>query len=706
MEFHRNVLSFVQKIYRSLLDGNRNRVATKEYLEQLLSQAAETEGGNVNYVPLAEDSLDANTLPIKLIAFYLPQFHPIKENDEWWGKGFTDWTNVAKAVPQFVGHYQPHLPGELGFYDLRLIEVQKRQIELAKQYGVYGFCFHHYWFAGKRLLERPVRQFLDNSELDMPFCLCWANENWTRRWDGSEDKVLIAQQYSPEDDIAFIHDIERELRDPRYIRINGRPLLIVYRASLLPDARATADRWRKYCIGCGIGDLYLVAALSFEVTSPLPYGFDAAVEFPPHQLSPLVFNDRHKILNPNYSGAIFSFEDLVEQYCSRPYEPWAVFKAVSPGWDNDSRKPGRGFTFHNACPDVYANWLDRVCQATLERNKPSERLVFVNAWNEWGEGAHLEPDRKYGYGYLNATANVLRKYRSSDDKMANLISSSKCDDFLKKFGGVSDKEWFELMKRSVDDRDIDGIQFPGFPEEAIQAQFVGSHGKVALNEAFNFYTEVKDYCNALGVTLVPESKVLDFGVGWGRILRFFLKDVSMGNLYGVDVDPTIIKVCQDTGIPGYLHQINPEGPLPYSDNTFDLVYACSVFFHLAEGVHIKCLKEIARVLKPGGMFIATTRGREFINYCASLSKDNAESAWHKALVNAFPEPEKTLEEYDAGHFVYAVTGGGDYRPGDFYGEAVIPKSYVENVWTEYFNFRDFVDDPKRFWQALIVMQKE
>ena len=316
----------------------------------------------------------------------------------------------------------------------------------------------------------------------------------------------------------------------------------------------------------------------------------------------------------------------------------------------------------------------------------------------------LEPDRKYGY--LNATASILRKYLNCDYKQANLISSSKSDGFLKRYSSVSDKKWFKTIKLSIDDRNINGIQFPGFPEQTVQAQFVGSHGNAALTEAFNFYTEVKDYCNASGATLAPESKVLDFGVGWGRILRFFLKDVGIENLYGVDVDPTIIKVCHDTGIPGNLSQVNSEGPLPHSDKMFDLVYAYSVFSHLSESVHIKWLEEIRRVLKPGGVFIATTEGRDFINYCASLNKKDVETDWHKTLQNAFPEPEKTLAEFDAGNFVYAVTGGGDYRPGDFYGEAVIPRGYVENVWTKYFNFRDFVDDPKRFWQALIVMQKE
>jgi len=280
------------------------------------------------------------------------------------------------------------------------------------------------------------------------------------------------------------------------------------------------------------------------------------------------------------------------------------------------------------------------------------------------------------------------------------------DVFLKRFQRLSDKKWLDTIKHSVDDRNIGGIFFSGFPEQKIQAQFVGSHGKAALTEAFNFYTVVKDYCVALGVTLAPESNVLDFGVGWGRILRFFLKDVAIGNLYGVDVDPTIIKVCRDTGIPGNVSQVNPEGPLPYSDKIFDLVYAYSVFSHLSEDVHIKWLEEIRRILKPGGVFITTTEGRDFINFCASLSKKDVETDWHKTLKNAFPEPEKTLEEFDAGNFIYAATGGGDYRSGDFYGEAVIPKSYVENVWTKYLGFRDFVDDRKRLWQALIVMQKE
>lgn len=249
---------------------------------RMLEMIRDNHRRDYDYMPLAAPA--PISAPVRCIAFYLPQFHPTPQNSAWWGPGFTDWVNVGKALPEFVGHCQPRIPGELGYYDLRLEEVQRRQAELARQHGIHGFCYYYYWFNGVRLLDAPLRTMLEDAHNDFPFCLCWANENWTRRWDGLDHEVLIAQSHSPGDDIAFIAELAPYLRDRRYIRVDGRPLIAVYRPSLLPDAKATAERWRTYCRDHGIGEIFLATTQAFERTNPAYIGFDAAIEFAPNNI--------------------------------------------------------------------------------------------------------------------------------------------------------------------------------------------------------------------------------------------------------------------------------------------------------------------------------------------------------------------------------------------------------------------------------------
>jgi lipopolysaccharide biosynthesis protein len=351
---------------------------------------------------------------VRLIAFYLPQFHPIPENDAWWGKGFTEWRNVVNARPLFRGHYQPHIPADLGFYDLRVPEARVAQADLAREYGIHGFCYYHYWFNGRRLLERPLAEVLASGKPEFPFCICWANENWTRTWDGKQDNILIAQNYSHEDDVAHIKSLLPYLEDHRYIRVHGKPLLLVYRTELLPDPARTAALWRETSLAAGIGDLYLVTIESFQTShDPKLLGFDAAVEFPPLGLTSSKSASVHLfvragILSKAYVETnILKYKQAVDRFLNSAEPGYLRFHAVTPAWDNTPRRKKNALILNDSNPQQYGAWLRNVVEKTARKLKGDERLVFINAWNEWGEGNHLEPDQKWGRGYLEATKNAL-----------------------------------------------------------------------------------------------------------------------------------------------------------------------------------------------------------------------------------------------------------------------------------------------------------
>lgn len=364
----------------------------------------------IGHTPYRHDVLPS-PMPATLIAFYLPQFHPIPENDAWWGKGFTEWRNVSRALPQFYGHMQPRIPADLGFYNLRDQNVMRQQAELASEYGIGAFCFYFYWFAGRTLLEEPVRNWRDDASIRLPYCLCWANESWARRWDGRNADILIEQQHSLDDDLAFISHVSTYLRDPRYLRVDGKPLLLVYRPNLMPDPGATALRWREWCMAHGIGEIHLAYVQGFERPDPRDIYFDAAVEFPPNMSSPPSLSKAQLLINPDFSGEVLDWRSLAAEVAARPLQNNTLYPGVNPGWDNEPRRPGNGRIYHHASPRGYQAWLSQTIHGRLAAAPASRKLVFINAWNEWAEGAVLEPDACLGYAWLEATRRALRPRR-------------------------------------------------------------------------------------------------------------------------------------------------------------------------------------------------------------------------------------------------------------------------------------------------------
>ncbi|MDU8362130.1 glycoside hydrolase family 99-like domain-containing protein [Pseudomonas syringae group sp. J309-1] len=360
----------------------------------------------------------------KLLAFYLPQYHRTAENSEWWGPGFTEWTNVAKGKPNFEGHYQPHIPRELGFYDLTHPDVMYEQAEMAKLYGVYGFCFYHYWFSGRRILEKPVENFL-KSDIDIKFCLCWANENWTRTWSGDEKSVLLGQNYADEDDENFILSLLEYFKDSRYILVDGKPMLVVYRAKSMPDPSASFGKWRSLAVQHGFPGLHIAVVDFYDINSPEEVNADALVEFPPHKFNgPQSVPDvMPKFTTPGFSGGVVDYFKMIAQSAKREVPSYKLYRGIIPSWDNTARRQLTPTTVVNATPTLFGYWLRYLRAYTREQSaNNSDNFIFINAWNEWGEGCHLEPDQEWGLAYLEETLrssyNIGEPKNTTDEREA------------------------------------------------------------------------------------------------------------------------------------------------------------------------------------------------------------------------------------------------------------------------------------------------
>ncbi len=391
---------------------SKKRIGTQSILSD---NPSEEPMAQLSYDSWYETNIDYSDFctDIKAIALYLPQFHEFKENNEWWGKGFTEWTNTKKAVPRFISHYQPREPHEdFGYYDLSDWKVLDKQAKLAKQHGIYGFCFYRYWFSGKTLMEKPLELLLEHPEIDLNYCLCWANENWTRKWDGNNSEILIGQSYE-NDSLQYIIDIEKFLRDPRYIRVNGKPVIIIYRPNLLPNAAETFRKWKEWAKNNGIGDIliWIQRGCATIGISEIVENADGEIEFPPSGTADFDNYDITKLGVPSETGNLIGYRKLVKNIIAGKgsVETFShkTYRGITLGWDNSPRrKEGFWATWGFSLYDYY-NWFRYIIQYTRQKHDPEERFIFINAWNEWAEGTYLEPDKRFGYSSINVTARAL-----------------------------------------------------------------------------------------------------------------------------------------------------------------------------------------------------------------------------------------------------------------------------------------------------------
>lgn len=444
----KTIKSIKQNGFKGTIKKANNYIERKREIKKFYKESGIQLDKNNNkiyspYESVYQDNHDfsGKKTDVKAMAFYLPQFHQIQENDEWWGEGFTEWVNTSKSVPRFKNHYQPREPhDDIGYYDLSNVNTLKKQVDLANKHGIHGFCFYHYWFSGKRLLEKPVDMLMEHPEIDTNFCLCWANENWTKAWDGQNKEVLMSQTYSDEDIPLFIEDLNKYFSDPRYIRIDGKPLLIVYNPGEIPDIEKTFLGWRKRAKELGIGEIIIWTCRTANNTAKkldiLDF-IDGELEFPPHNMWWDIIGMRD-VETIGKAAGIYDYRKLVDvlknkfalaKNASENSEVVPVYRTCMMGWDNAARRKTMWTSFYGFSLRSFYTWLNLIVDEARNKFKEEERFVFINAWNEWAEGTYLEPDAKFGYANINTVSKVL--FDIPFDEIKVLDDQTKCSSEVK-----------------------------------------------------------------------------------------------------------------------------------------------------------------------------------------------------------------------------------------------------------------------------------
>jgi lipopolysaccharide biosynthesis protein len=396
-------------LYRKYCSANGKSLAM---MKQGLSTV---DARQLNYGQFYE-RFEAGTLPsyIKTIAFYLPQFHEIPENNEWWGEGFTEWSNTSKAQPRFPSHYQPRVPHpDIGYYDLSKDEAIEKQVKLALSAGITGFCFYYYWFSGTKLLDTPIRNLVSRHDLDIGFFICWANENWTRAWDGLDREVLIQQKYEAGWDLDFIRDISELFKDKRYMRLYGKPIVIIYKLTEVPEPETVVNNWRNWCRENGFGEISVWAVYDNSFFNQEPSYIDRFIEFPPRPIATVEHLDKGAFGCNDEDSYLFNYQTFVDTILDNKAladnVSLPIHRCVMMGWDNSARRKGAFHAWADFRSDNFYQWCRKVWEYTVNTFPEQERFLFVNAWNEWAEGTYLEPDARFGYANINTLTRALRK---------------------------------------------------------------------------------------------------------------------------------------------------------------------------------------------------------------------------------------------------------------------------------------------------------